>query len=119
MKKVGLSLLSLILLGSLYQCKKENTTIDCSGTAPAYQKDVKPILDGNCAAPGCHASFTPSGGFNLSSYDGAKSAGANPKFLESVQHTGGAQAMPKNTSKLSEDKIKILYCWVQNGMPEN
>lgn len=119
MKKLALSALSVCLVFILAQCKKETTNIDCSGTTPTYQKDVKSILDANCASAGCHAASNPSEGINLSTYAGAKSAAGSSKFLDSIQHKGGASAMPRNASKLSDDKIKTLYCWVQNGMPES
>jgi mono/diheme cytochrome c family protein len=119
MKKLTLSLVAISLLGILAQCKKETTTIDCSGTTPTYVKDVKPILDANCASSGCHGAANPSDGINLSTYAAAKNAGGSSKFLDSIQHNGGAKAMPKGGSKMSDDKIKVLYCWVQNGMPES
>jgi|688.fasta_scaffold21791_4 mono/diheme cytochrome c family protein len=119
MRKLILPFFAFFVLGILTQCKKETTNIDCTGSTPTYVKDVKPILDGNCASSGCHAASNPSDGINLATYAGAKAAGGSSKFLDSIQHKGGAKAMPKSASKMSDDKIKTLYCWVQNGMPEN
>ena len=116
-----LSALSIFLItGTLafFSCKKEAVTYDCTSTAPTYTKDIKPIMDASCASSGCHSAQNPAEGINLSSYTGTKGAAAKDDFLASIQQTGSAKAMPKGGSKLSDDKIKLIYCWIQNGTPQ-
>jgi hypothetical protein len=100
-------------------CKKKSvTTYDCAGTTPTYLANVKPILDASCATSNCHSATTKASGIDLSTYVAAKAYSSNEKFLKSIQHISGADAMPKGGSKLSDDKIKLIYCWTNNGTPE-
>ena len=119
MKKI---ILLLPIAGLIYfapGCKKKDpTTYDCSGTTPTYTVDVKTIMDANCATSGCHSSGSKANGIDLSSYNSTKSEAGNKAFLGSMQHLSGYKAMPEGGSKLSDDQLKTVGCWIQNGMPE-
>lgn len=117
-KIIKLFVLSFSVVILLTQCKKEEIDIvDCNGVTATYSSNVKAILDANCAKSGCHNASSKKGGYELSSYDGSKSAGAKTAFLGSVQHKSGYSNMPKGASKLSDADIKTISCWVQSGMP--
>jgi hypothetical protein len=101
-----------------YGCKKEATTYDCTSVVPTYNTDIAPIMNASCAVSGCHTSNSNAGGINLSGYAATKSASMGGNFLPSIQHSGSADRMPKGGSKLSDDKIKLIYCWIENGRLE-
>ena len=100
----------------LVSCQKDPiSTVDCTGVTPTYSADIKPILDGSCATSGCHNSSSQQAGVNLSNYNGASNASSRPSFLGTIQHKKGYNPMPQNSAQLSQDKIDLITCWVQNG----
>jgi hypothetical protein len=116
MKKIFV-VLSLLTIVSA--CKKEAlTAYGCSNLTPTYTTDVKPILDGNCMGSGCHSSSRKAAGYDLSNYNGALNASGKDAFLGAIQHKSGYKKMPRFDSKLSEENIKTISCWVQNGATE-
>lgn len=114
-KLLGISL--VLLMAGVSSCTKQ-TEFDCTGTTPTYTADVKKLLDANCATSGCHNASSKAKGIDLSSYSAAKSESSKSRFLGSIQHSSGYDAMPQGGSKLSDANIKIIYCWVQNNSPE-
>jgi hypothetical protein len=104
----------------LVSCKKEDSpdTVDCAGLTPTYTSDIKTILDASCAKSGCHDATSMANNYNLSTYATAKPVSQNDRFLGAIQHKSGFNAMPQDAQKLSQDKIDLLTCWVQNGSPE-
>jgi hypothetical protein len=118
MKKV-IILSSVLAVVFIYACKKKSiTTYDCAGITPTYIANIKPIMDANCATSGCHSASKKAAGIDLSSYGATKAYSSNDKFIKSIQHISGTEAMPKGGSKLSEENIKLIYCWTNNGTPE-
>jgi cytochrome c553 len=115
------SLLQLVFctLIFLLSCGKDTVgPVDCTGVTPTYTTGVRTILDASCAKSGCHDAITQEQGMDFSSYDNAKVASQNGRFVGAIQHKGGFIAMPQNAAKLSDDKIQQLTCWVENGSPE-
>lgn len=109
-----------VLFCLLAACKKEAITeYDCTGYAPTYTIDVKPILNRSCAVSGCHNSGSKKSGLDYSGYAAARAgASESDEFLGSIQHKNGYQAMPRQRPMLSEAEIRTLSCWIRNGMPE-
>ncbi len=106
------------LLLAVYACKKDaNTTFTCTGITPTYTTDIKPIYVASCATGGCHDASERAAGIDLSSYTATKGAN-DDKIIGSIEHTSGYETMPRGASKLSDDKIQKIYCWIQNGKPE-
>lgn len=100
-------------------CEKESPDMfDCSGIAPTYTADIKPILDASCAKSGCHNATTAEAGVNLSSYASASSISQEDRFLGAIQHKQGFPKMPDDGPKLPDAQIELLTCWVQNGSPQ-
>jgi len=104
----------------LVSCNKEDTpdTVDCTGLTPTYTSDIKTILDASCAKSGCHDATSMANNINLSTYTSARNVSQGNRFLGAVQHKSGFMPMPQDGPKLSQDKIDLLTCWVQNGSPE-
>lgn len=91
--------------------------VECNGITPTYTSDIKAILDESCAKSGCHDAITQTDGKNFSTYAGASAVSLTNAFLGAIQHKQGFTPMPFDGPQLSEDKIQLLTCWVQNGSP--
>jgi len=98
--------------------KDEETQVDCLGVSATYTVDIAPIMNGSCAISGCHTGIFPADGLDLSNYLTVKNASINSKVLQSIKHLSGAKAMPQDASKLSNDKINKVECWIKAGAPE-
>lgn len=90
---------------------------DCASFLVSYATDVKPILDNSCAST-CHSAAKHAAGIDLSSYEKVKSIAGESRFLGSIRHLAGFSAMPKKAAQLSDSSIKVVNCWIQNGMKE-
>jgi hypothetical protein len=119
MNKTIIAISASIAVIFLSQCKKASIDqFDCTGISPTYTADVKSILDTRCATSGCHSAGSKSGGIDLSSYLNASAESKKDRFLGSIQHKSGYNAMPQGSAKLDDATIKTLSCWVQNGSPQ-
>lgn len=80
-----------------------------------YLADVKPILTTSCTP--CHMA----GGSHPSKFDDyATTKSKISSILDRVKRDPGAAGfMPRNGSKLSDDKIAILEKWMADGLLEN
>ena len=117
--KTPLLVLVAAFIIALSSCGKDDVdTAECNGSAPTYTSDIKAILDASCAKSGCHDPITKQNGYDFSTYATAKPISQMEVFLGAVQHKDGYTPMPDDGPKLSNDKIMLLTCWVQNGSPE-
>jgi hypothetical protein len=104
-----------ILLAS---CNKDDdpATGDCTGLAPTYTADIKPIISANCLT--CHNGPQSEAQIDLSNYSGVKAMADQGRLLGSLHHQGGYVPMPKDAPQLSSDKLQLFDCWVGNGTAE-
>lgn len=105
----------------LMSCEKDDDALasfDCTNTNPTYTGEIKALLDLNCATASCHSSSSQAGGINLSNYISSENESSNARFLGAINQISPYVEMPRNASKLSDDDIKTLTCWVDNGSPE-
>ena len=116
MKIISL-LFAIVLLTMTLSCKHV-VQYDCTGVAPTYTNNIKPILDAACATEHCHTSGHASSGIDLSTYAGSSAASNKKSFMGSIQHKPFYQKMPKNQPIMADAEIHLLYCWIQNGSPE-
>lgn len=114
-----LTVLMMTFSAMWLSCDKESVDmIDCTGLTPTYTADIKVILDNSCAKSGCHDPLTKSNGYDFSTYNTAMPISQGANFLGAVQHKSGFKPMPMDGPKLSDSKVQLLTCWVQNGSPE-
>jgi mono/diheme cytochrome c family protein len=92
----------------------KTTTATASYT---YAKDVKTIIDGNCASS-CHSADDPAAGISLVTYEQVKEQALNGKLLPAIQHLEGAEAMPKKNPKLDDASIQAILAWASAGALE-
>lgn len=93
-------------------------------TLISFSKEIAPILNQNCG--NCHGSDNPRGRLDLSSYAMMKRGGQNGALLVPKQATRSllmlrlttpnAQArMPRNGNPLSQQDLKKIYTWINQG----
>lgn len=103
-------------------CEKDDDDVlasfDCTNINPTYTNDIKAILDARCATSGCHNSSTQAGGINLGSYMAAENESSNARFLGAINQLSAYEPMPRGGTKLSDNEIELLTCWVDQGSPE-
>ncbi|MFN3199164.1 MAG: c-type cytochrome domain-containing protein [Bradymonadia bacterium] len=97
---------------------------------PTYDGQVKAILDGSCAFPGCHGGDAPAVNLDLTSYAGFTAGGlsgvltsdsgdpADSLLIKRVRALDGFTSMPPG-SMLPADQLDILDAWIAAGAPEN
>ena len=114
-----LTVLVVICSVMWWSCGKESVDmIDCTGLTPTYTSDIKEILDSSCAKSGCHDPVTKSNGYDFRTYNTAMPISQGANFLGAIQHKSGFIPMPMDGPKLSDSKVQLLTCWVQNGSPQ-
>lgn len=89
----------------------------CDTTNVSYSGTIALTMDTYCT--GCHSGASPSGGIDLTSYDGVAAIAADGSLLGSVQHEAGWVAMPYGGSWLPDCKIDEIRIWVENGYPND
>lgn len=113
---------------------------------PTLAADVQPILDRNCAVPGCHAGSSPEADLSLepsrahAALVGASSTmvpgatrvvAGDPAASLFLQVLRGpieddppvfgmplVERMPRDTSPLDDDEIALIEAWIEAGAPE-
>ena len=126
------TLLMLTIIGAvaLYSCKDDedpappddnNPPVSfCDSVAATYDKDIKSVVDANCATSGCHEDKgSAPKGIRLATYAQVKAAGETGKFLKTIKHEAGVAAMPVGKPKLDDNTIKVIECWIDGGYKEN
>lgn len=119
MKKI--SVLLLLLAAFTIGCKKKSTSTTtstetekkedpCKEVAATYAS-VEPIFTANCVK--CHTLPKAAKGVDLNSYEATSDLAKNGK-LSCVLKGESCKAMPPG-GKLSDQDIKTLVCWINNG----
>jgi mono/diheme cytochrome c family protein len=89
----------------------------CDTLSVTYSNQVVKTINTNCK--GCHSGATPSGGIDLSSYDGVAAIAADGSLLGSINFDGGYVGMPYSSSMMSDCKIAEIRIWIENGYPND
>ncbi|MBC7861788.1 MAG: hypothetical protein IAF38_02365 [Bacteroidia bacterium] len=115
MKKFSLITLICFLSFIIYfSCKKKDyKNVDCSALPHTYSANIKPLINSNCAIPGCHVTGFPQGDFT--SYSGVKASVNGGTFADAVLYK---KTMPQSGALSKDDRQKIK-CWIDEGAPNN
>ena len=89
----------------------ESPVDPCINTDYAYGKNVKAIMDNNCATSGCHDG--KSSLRDLSSYDAVYKS----RYVIQKGIRAGLSTLNANAS-LTRTEERIFLCWVENEAPE-
>ena len=109
----------------LTSCKEEEgneasfytEAADCTAVvALTYDLGVSAILNASCAYSGCHDTNSHEDNVILDTYAGAKASFLNGTSLCAINHD--CKKMPEGGSKLPDDVIALLTCWVKEGCPQ-
>lgn len=100
----------------------QNLTCDpdlepCDAESVSYSMTVEPIISLYCE--GCHSGNPPSGGIDLSTYDGLKGIADNGKLVGAISWDAGFENMPKNADQLPSCEIDQIKSWVDAGALNN
>ena len=106
---------------ALFSCKKEKaaepatTTPTPTPISAKFAADVQPIFAASCGTAGsCHGSGNRVDGKVYETHAGA-SAVPNSTTLGAIKHEAGFSNMPKNGTKLTDEKIAIIEAWIDGG----
>ena len=112
----------IIIIGFLAACKStkppvETTTVplDCSNKTLTYTTDIKSIIETSCAK--CHNKNNKAG-YNFLTLESVKKAATSGELLGTIKHQKGYSKMPMGASKLPQESIDKIECWINNGMKE-
>lgn len=97
---------------------------------PTWDDDVSPVMDANCAFPGCHGGGAPQSNLDLTTYDGYIQGGfggdltgggdpARSGLVDRLRARDGLPLMPQNGTMLDEPVIEMIEEWIAAGSPEN
>ena len=98
-----------------------NNTVNCGAACDSlqfkYAANISPLMNTYCL--GCHGGTAPSGGINLSTYNGVRNVAISGRLVGAVSHAPGYSPMPKNAGKLSTCQIAQIRKWVTSGAPND
>ena len=82
-----------------------------------FSTSIKPIIDASCATSGCHdgSPSTPGNFTNFADISLRVQAGT----FKSYVIDGVPAIMPKGGSRLPDDQIEKIKCWLDAGAPNN
>jgi hypothetical protein len=101
-----------------FSCSKdkvEEVTIsaeDCPETI-SYTNDIQTFLDINCTTSGCHNANSNAAGYTLETHSQVEEHA--DIILSVIRHESGFSAMPQGAAKLSDEVIRKMECWINQG----
>lgn len=121
-KRIAPILIAVVFILTWFSCKHPSP----EPVAPniSFKENVLPLIIGNCSAIGCHPAV--GGEFSLATYNdvitnGKIIAGNSEKsiLVQRIKDTG-VNRMPKPPDNpLTQDQIKIIELWVNQGAFDN
>ena len=93
----------------------------------SFKNDIEPILDANCAVPGCHTGNGPTGGLNLETYANFEKGGDSGRvfvpgksrsslIIKRISPGGG---MPNGRPTLPKEVRELVEDWIDEGAKDN
>jgi hypothetical protein len=110
------SLMLLLIIGCDKKVAKQAVVTPASIKCDTitFNKHIEPIINFNCAIPGCHVSGFSSGDFT--SYAGLNVKVTGGQFKNRVF---SASAPMPPSGKLPQNQLDIIQCWLDSGAPSN
>lgn len=88
---------------------------ECAPGANGYAAKISPIIQAKCSTPGCHA--FGGGGPEFKTYADLKAKVDNGRLEDRVFVR--KDMPPSGHPQLTEDELKSLRCWLNNGAQNN
>lgn len=89
----------------------------CDTENVRYADFVQPLIQNTCQ--GCHSGGAPSGGIDLSTYQGVKGVADNGRLYGAISWQSGFVNMPFNGNQLPDCTIDKIKSWIDSGAPNN
>jgi hypothetical protein len=115
----------IVMIALLSNCDKKvgKVPVTTAPTTPTvgqcdsitFAKHIKPIINSNCAIPGCHTAGYVNGDFTT--YAGLETKVTSGKFKLRVFDSPG-DPMPAS-GMLPQSQLNIIKCWLDKGHPNN
>lgn len=97
---------------------------------PTWDGDIVPIMEANCAFPGCHGGGMPASNLDLTSYAGFTAGGfggdltgggdpTRSGLIDRLRARDGLPLMPQGGPALDDADIELCEAWIAAGAPEN
>ena len=140
-KRISLKTLTYLLLlifGSALliwnSCKDDivsarNSSVVFPDSGVSYSKHVEVLFQETCAVSGCHAGGNAGGGLDLTKPSYSKLMDHNPRLVVSTQSSSSlliqrlngtfGERMPKNLDPLTENQLKGIKRWIDEGAANN
>ena len=118
----GKGFLLLILLYAMFVSCRHDGVVPNSPEI-SFSNDVQSIIIGNCTQSGCHPSSSDHEKFSLVTYDDVMKTvepgnARNSKLYETI--TGQGKLMPPSSqASLTDQQIKYIYLWIEQGAKNN
>lgn len=101
------------LTGCYYDVVEELYPSVCDVSNVTWSGTIQPLVQGNCAVPGCHVAGTSAPG-DFSTYAGVKAKADDGSLRQRVVVT---RDMPP--SGFSNCQVKAFDVWIAAGAPQN
>src|SRR5574343_166015 len=79
-----------------------------------FENSLKLVIENHCI--GCHSGKSPANGYDFSNKNTVLEVVKNGKLLKAINHEAGVTPMPFMSDKISENEIKAVRRWIENGM---
>lgn len=89
----------------------------CNTTMMRFATNVRPVLQNSCN--GCHSGTSPSGGIDLSTYDGVRAVALNGRLAGAIRRDAGFAAMPQGGNPLPACTTDQIVAWINDGALNN
>jgi hypothetical protein len=83
----------------------------------SYSGFIEPLIKKNCVT--CHNGIVKNGNVNLENYEALIPHIENGKFIGTIRHDPGFEAMPQGGTKISRCDIEKIESWISNNYPDN
>ncbi|MBA3972564.1 MAG: cytochrome c [Bacteroidetes bacterium] len=120
MRLLKLTMLAGTLCFQACKTNKETVVVatpppDCSTKTFSYAVDIQNIIETNCVR--CHGE-NGADGLNFNHIEDVKKAANKGELLGTIKHEKGFPKMPKYGTKLDQQSIDKIECWIKTGMKE-
>jgi uncharacterized membrane protein len=85
----------------------------CETTTVTFTGHIQPLINQKCV--NCHRGNTPSGGVNLSTFEGVETVALNGRLMGAITHAPGFTAMPFGGQQLADCQVEMIRIWIDNG----
>lgn len=111
-----LAIIGLVILS--FACTYDNAEDlygikDCPPEGVSFSDRVEPVINTNCAIPGCHTS-----GGQQPTLETYEQISSNAERIR-TRTSNGTMPPPASGIRLSQKDIDDIACWVDAGAPDN